>query len=57
MKIQLIAAGVVILFSAVGTYLLFKLTNKLVGVRADDKHEAVGLDETHHGETAYTNFD
>lgn len=57
LKIQAIAAGVVILFSAFGTFLLFKLSDKLVGVRADDKHEAVGLDETHHGETAYTNFD
>ena len=57
LKIQVIAAGVVILFSAFGTFLLFKLADKLVGVRADDKHEAVGLDETHHGETAYTNFD
>jgi len=57
LKIQLVAAGVVILFSALGTYLLFKLTDRMVGVRADDKHEAVGLDETHHGETAYTNFD
>lgn len=57
LKIQLIAAGVAIVFSGAGTYLLFKLSNKIVGVRADDKHEAIGLDETHHGETAYTNFD
>jgi Amt family ammonium transporter len=57
LKIQLIAAGVAIVFSGVGTYLLFKLSNKFVGVRANDKHEAIGLDETHHGETAYTNFD
>lgn len=57
LKVQLIAAGVVIAFSAFGTFFLFKLTDKLVSVRAIDKHEAVGLDETHHGETAYTNFD
>lgn len=56
-KIQIIAAGVVILFSAAGTFILFKITDKFVNVRAEDKHEAVGLDETHHGETAYTNFD
>lgn len=55
--IQLLAVGVVILFSGVGTIVLFKLTDKLVGVRADDNHEAVGLDETQHGETAYTIFD
>jgi Amt family ammonium transporter len=55
--IQLLAVGVTIIFSGIGTVLLFKLTDKLVGVRADDIHEAIGLDETQHGETAYTVFD
>jgi len=55
--IQLLAVGVTIIFSGIGTFLLFKLTDKLVGVRANDIHEAVGLDETQHGETAYTVFD
>ncbi len=57
LKVQLIAVGVVTLFSGVGTILLFKLTEKWVGVRANDVHEAIGLDETQHGETAYTVFD
>ncbi len=55
--IQLLAVGVIILFSGVGTFLIFKLTDLMVGVRAHDKSEAIGLDETQHGETAYTNFD
>ncbi|MGB4575429.1 MAG: ammonium transporter [Paludibacter sp.] len=55
--IQLIAVGATIVYSGVGTFVLFKITDKLVGVRADDRHEAIGLDETQHGETAYTNFD
>jgi len=55
--IQFLAVGVTIVFSGVGTFLLFKLTDKLVGVRANDIHEAIGLDETQHGETAYTVFD
>ena len=55
--IQVIAVGATIVFSGVGTFILFKITDKLVGVRADDMHEAIGLDETQHGETAYTNFD
>ena len=55
--VQLIAVGTTIAFSAVGTYILFKITDKLVGVRVIDKHEMQGLDETQHGETAYTNFD
>jgi len=57
LKIQLIATIVVIIFSAIGTFLLFKLADKIFSVRADDKHEALGLDESVHGETAYTNFD
>lgn len=55
--IQLLAVGVTILFSGIGTFLLFKITDKLVGVRVNDKQEGIGLDETQHGETAYTNFD
>lgn len=55
--IQLLAVAVTILYSGIGTFLMFKLTDKLVGVRVSDKHEAAGLDETQHGETAYTNFD
>ena len=55
--VQLIAVFATILFSGIGTYLLFKLTEKVVGIRVADKHEAIGLDETQHGETAYNNFD
>ena len=55
--VQFIAVGATIIFSGIGTYLLFKITDKLVGIRVSDKHEAIGLDETQHGETAYNNFD
>jgi Amt family ammonium transporter len=54
---QFIAVGTTILFSGVGTFILFKITDLLFGVRASDKHEAIGLDETQHGENAYNNFD
>ena len=46
-----------IVYSGIGTFILFKITEKLVGIRVTDKNEARGLDETQHGETAYTNFD
>jgi len=36
---------------------LFKITEKFIGIRATDKQEAIGMDETQHGETAYNNFD
>jgi ammonium transporter, Amt family len=55
--VQLIAVFATIIYSGIGTFILFKLTEKLVGIRATDKHEAIGLDETQHGETAYNNFD
>jgi len=55
--IQLLAVGVTIVYSGIGTFILFKITEKLIGIRATDKQEAAGLDETQHGETAYTNFD
>jgi Amt family ammonium transporter len=55
--IQLLAIGTTIIYSGIGTFILFKITEKVIGIRATDKHEAIGLDETQHGETAYTNFD
>ncbi len=55
--IQLYAVGITILFSGVGTFIIYKITDLTVGIRAVDKHEAIGLDETQHGETAYTFFD
>jgi len=55
--VQVIAVVTTIIFSGIGTFLLFKITDKLVGIRVSDKHEAIGLDETQHGETAYNNFD
>jgi ammonium transporter, Amt family len=55
--VQLVATGSTIVYSAVGTFILFKIVEKTVGVRAVVKEEAIGLDETQHGETAYTYFD
>ncbi|MDD4822463.1 MAG: ammonium transporter [Bacteroidales bacterium] len=55
--VQLIAVFASIVYSGIGTVILFWITEKVIGVRATDKEEAVGLDETQHGETAYTNFD
>lgn len=55
--VQFIAVFATIIYSGIGTFLLFKLTEKMIGIRATDKHEAIGLDETQHGENAYNNFD
>jgi len=56
-SVQFMAVFSTIIYSGIGTFILFKITDKLVGIRATDKNEAIGLDETQHGETAYTNFD
>jgi len=55
--VQFIAVFATIIYSGIGTFVLFKITEKLIGIRATDKQEAIGLDETQHGETAYNNFD
>jgi len=55
--VQLIAVGTTIVYSGIGTLVLFKIVDKVVGLRVSDKQEAVGLDESQHGETAYTTFD
>jgi Amt family ammonium transporter len=55
--IQLIAVSSTIVYSGVGTFVLFKIVDKLVGLRATDKEESLGMDEAMHGETAYTTFD
>ncbi len=55
--VQLEAVLATILFSGAGTYVLFLVVDKLFGLRATPKEEAIGMDEAMHGETAYTVFD
>jgi Amt family ammonium transporter len=55
--VQLIGVGATIAFAAAGTFILFKLVQVTIGIRATDKEEALGLDESYHAETGYTHFD
>lgn len=55
--VQAISVIATIVYSGIGTFILFYIVNKIIGLRASDKDEAIGLDETEYGETAYTNFD
>ncbi len=50
--IQLIATLVTIVFSAVMTYILYKIVDGMVGIRATQKEEIAGLDITQHNEMA-----
>jgi Amt family ammonium transporter len=52
--IQLKAVLVTVVFSAVGTYILLKVVDKVMGLRATDHSERIGLDLSDHRETGYT---
>jgi len=52
--IQLIATVATIVFSGVMTFVLFKIVDKLFGIRANQKEEIAGLDITQHNEIAYS---
>lgn len=52
--IQLKAVLITVVFSAVGTYILLKVVDKVMGLRATDHSERIGLDLSDHRETGYT---
>ena len=51
---QLLAVGVTIVYTGVVTFIIYKVVDIFVGVRVDEKSEAMGLDLTQHRERAYT---
>lgn len=51
--VQIIAVSAVVAYSLVLTGLLGSLTNRLLGNRVHQRDEAVGLDLSQHGESAY----
>lgn len=50
---QAIGVGIAIALAAVGTFLILKVCDVLVGVRVDAESEEQGLDLTQHGEEGY----
>ena len=50
---QLIGTVVVIVYTAVVSYLILKLVDKVVGLRVSREEEIQGLDISLHGEKAY----
>ena len=50
---QIKAVGMTILWSGIGSAVLYKLVDLLVGLRPEEQHEREGLDLTQHGERAY----
>jgi len=55
--LQLIATITTIVFSGIMTFILFKIVDKLVGIRAGRAEEIAGLDITQHNEIAYSEND
>ncbi|MFA5292099.1 MAG: ammonium transporter [Phycisphaerae bacterium] len=51
---QLIAVAVTLAYAFIGTYIIYKLIDVVIGVRATEENEAIGLDLTEHNERAYT---
>jgi Amt family ammonium transporter len=51
--IQIVCNAGAIAYSAVMTFILFKLVDKAVGLRVDKRDESIGLDITQHGELGY----
>ncbi len=52
--IQLIAVGVTLVYAFAVTMIIYKIVDLTIGVRVDEKEEAMGLDLTQHHERAYT---
>ena len=54
---QVKAVGIVAVYSFVVTFILMKLVDATMHMRASDHEERVGLDLTQHKESAYTIID
>jgi len=54
LKVQVFAAILVTLYSLIVTVLLYKIIDKILGIRVTEHEEDVGLDLTQHHEAAYT---
>jgi Amt family ammonium transporter len=52
--VQILSALAVTLFAGIGTYLILKLVNRLVGLRVSPEEERMGLDLSQHNERAYS---
>jgi Amt family ammonium transporter len=51
---QLIAVMVTLLYSGIMTFIIFMVVKAIVGIRVETEHEITGLDESQHGEKAYS---
>ncbi len=52
--IQLATVAITIAYTAIATFIIYKAVDLVMGMRVDEKAEAIGLDLTQHHERAYT---
>ncbi|MCJ7838655.1 MAG: ammonia channel protein, partial [Burkholderiales bacterium] len=50
---QAIAVGVTLVWTGIISFILYKIVDMMVGLRAEENIEREGLDSTQHGEVAY----
>ncbi len=50
---QCIGVAFTAVFAGVGTFIILKIVDKVIGLRVDQEEESVGLDLSQHGESAY----
>jgi Amt family ammonium transporter len=50
---QLAGVAFTVVLSGVGTFVIFKIVNAIIGLRVDQEEESLGLDLSQHGESAY----
>lgn len=55
--VQALSVVVAIIFSAAGTFILYKICDFLIGMRVESRDEKIGLDLTQHHEAGYTLID
>ena len=55
--IQFKAVAITVVYSGVVSFVLLKLVDRLIGLRATEQSERIGLDLTDHRETGYTMLD
>jgi len=56
LKANLIGTACVFLYSTIGTFIIFKIVNAIVGMRVTEVEEQLGLDQTQHGELINSAF-
>jgi Amt family ammonium transporter len=50
---QVVAVGVTWIFSIVGTFIILKVIDAVMGLRVNEQGEMLGLDQSQHGEEGY----